>query len=110
MKDTMATKNPDFPVRLSNKEYQILELLIRNGEMYGLKMVHESGGTLARGTVYVMLDRMEDKGLIESRVDEAAQGQSGLPRRLYQPTGYGAKVFRQWERLQALAAFAPEFA
>lgn len=102
-------KNADF-VRLSGKEHQILELLIRNGEMYGLQMVHESGGSLARGTVYVMLDRMEDKGLVESRVDESAKGVSGLPRRLYRPTGYGARVFRQWERLQALAAFAPEFA
>lgn len=106
----MGNKQSESPVRLSGKEYQILELLIRNGEMYGLQMVQESKGALARGTVYVMLDRMQDKGLVESRVDDKAQGVSGLPRRLYKPTGYGAMVCRQWERLQALASMAPEFA
>lgn len=106
----MASKNQDSPVRLSNKEHQILELLITNGEMYGLQMVQESNGALARGTVYVMLDRMADKGLVESRVDDNPQRMSGLPRRLYKPTGYGLRVCRQWERLQALAALAPNFA
>lgn len=104
----MAPKNQDSPVRLSGKEYQILEMLIRNGEMYGLQMVQESNGALARGTVYVMLDRMEDKGLIESRKDNKPLGMSGLPRRLYKPTGYGAKVVRHWARLQDLAALAPQ--
>lgn len=103
----MVDKQSDYPVRLSGKERQILQLLVSNGEMYGLQMVHASEGQLARGTVYVVLDRMQDKGLVETRVEENSSV-SGLPRRLYRPTGYGVKVFRQWERLQALAVFAPE--
>jgi DNA-binding PadR family transcriptional regulator len=106
----MSKRNRESPVRLSGKEFKILDLLIRNGEMYGLQMVQRSDGDLVRGTVYVVLDRMEDKGLVESRVDENAQGVSGLPRRLYRPTGYGAQVFKQWQRLQALASSMPEFA
>src|SRR4051812_38122620 len=105
----MSPKNADLPIRLSGKEYQILDMLIRNGEMYGLQMVHEANGELARGTVYVMLDRMEDKGLVESRTDDRAPTQSGLPRRLYRPTGHGARVCKQWEQLQALAFLSPEF-
>ena len=85
--------------RLSPKEALILEMLIRNGEMFGLQMVDESGGKLKRGTVYVTLNRMEDKGFVTSWQEEKKLGSIGLPRRRYQPSGHGARVFKAWERL-----------
>jgi len=84
---------------LSGKERIILELLINSGEMYGLELVKASDGELKRGTVYVTLDRMEDKGLVESRQEDQAE-HGGIPRRLYRPTGHGARVLR------AIEAFA----
>ena len=83
----------DIP-RLSSKEAEILRLLIANGEMYGLQLVNASD-SLKRGTIYVTLGRMADKGYVESR-EEAEPTSSGGPRRLYQATGHGARVFRAW--------------
>ena len=83
----------DIP-RLSAKEAEILRLLIANGEMYGLELV-KSSETLKRGTVYVTLSRMGDKGYVESRQEEVQEG-DGPPRRLYRATGDGVRVFQAW--------------
>jgi PadR family transcriptional regulator, regulatory protein PadR len=81
--------------RLSAKETEILRLLISNGEMYGLGLVAASGN-LKRGTVYVTLDRMAEKGYVESR-QEQRPSLGGPPRRLFRTTGYGLRVFNAWE-------------
>ena len=88
-----------FP-RISQKEELIFELL-GTKECYGLELVRNSGGKLKRGTVYVTLQRMEDKGLIESYVKEKPATESGIPRRMYRVTGHGAQV---WHAYQAAAA------
>ena len=82
----------DLP-RLSKKEALILELLVARGEMYGLELVEASGGALKRGTVYVTLSRMADKGYVESR-QVKEEGEAGLPRRVFQATGFGVRVLR----------------
>lgn len=79
-----------------------MDLLVRNGEMYGLEMVKGSD-ELKRGTVYVTLNRMADKGFVESRVMQDDPS-PGLPRRLYRATPHGVRVFRLWERYRAAAA------
>ncbi|HSG39541.1 MAG TPA: PadR family transcriptional regulator [Thermoanaerobaculia bacterium] len=85
-----------FP-RLSSKEALILNMLVTKGEMYGLEMVETANGELKRGTVYVTLNRMEEKGYIDSRLAEQPSSEGGSPRRLYRPTGYGARVFSALE-------------
>jgi DNA-binding PadR family transcriptional regulator len=85
----------DIP-RLSPKEALILRLLIGKGEMYGLELVNDSGGELKRGTVYVTLGRMADKGYVESRTIPQDDG-SGIPKRLFRATGYGSRVLSAWE-------------
>ena len=85
----------DLP-RLSSTEHLILELLAGE-EMFGLQLVEESDGGLKRGTVYVTLGRMQDKGYVESRTEERPAGAIGLPRRLYKPTAYGLRVLKAWE-------------
>ena len=50
---------------VSPKELLVLELL-RHQELYGLQLVAASRGRLKRGTVYVTLGRMEEKGCITS--------------------------------------------
>jgi PadR family transcriptional regulator, regulatory protein PadR len=94
---------------LSSKEALILKLLVEEGAMYGLKLVASSGGKLKRGTVYVTLGRMEDKGYVESRQEEQAPDAVGLPRRLYTPTARGITVLRAWEQA-ALALLEGEAA
>jgi DNA-binding PadR family transcriptional regulator len=93
---------------LSPKESLILELLCAEGEMYGLQLVASSKRKLKRGTVYVTLGRMEEKGYIESRQEDAPPEAGGLPRRLYQPTALGRRVLSAWD--QAHAHFHEAFA
>jgi DNA-binding PadR family transcriptional regulator len=94
--------------RISNKEACILEMLARDGELYGLQLVARSRGRLKRGTVYVTLGRMEEKGYVASRTEEAPDGAGGLPRRLYDATPYGLRVLKVWTTL--LQQLAPELA
>ncbi len=79
-------------LNLSSKETLILELLVRGDEMYGLQLVATSKRRLKRGTVYVTLGRMEEKGYITSRLDDQPSEHGGLPRRLYQATGHGRRI------------------
>jgi len=60
----------------------VLELLIERDELYGLQLVASSKRRLKRGTVYVTLGRMEDKGYITSRLEAAPADVGGMPRRL----------------------------
>lgn len=85
----------DLP-RLSSTEYLILEHL-SDEEMFGLQLVEQSDGALKRGTVYVTLGRMQDKGYVESRTENQPPGAIGLPRRLYKPTAYGLRVLKAWQ-------------
>lgn len=71
-------------------------MLIARPQMYGLQIVEESRGHIARGSVYVLLDRMETKGLVESEQEEKDPGVSGIPRRMYKATGAGARAHRAW--------------
>ncbi len=79
-----------FP-KLSKIEYLILNML-RNGRgMYGLEMVKASNGTLKRGTVYVTLTRMQEKGFLTS-IAEKDPKHAGLPRREYSISGHGQSI------------------
>ena len=86
---------PNDP-RLSPKERVILDLLVTAGPLYGLRLVELSGGKLKRGTVYVTLGRMEQKGYVQSEQEPPVDGAIGLPRRIYRPTGLGERVLRAW--------------
>jgi PadR family transcriptional regulator PadR len=103
----METKRPRV-LTLSAKEHLILELLVREDELYGLQLVSQSRRRLKRGTVYVTLGRMEQKGYIVSRLDDAPPPGGGLPRPLYQATALGRRVLKAWS--QATAHLLPEFA
>jgi DNA-binding PadR family transcriptional regulator len=102
----MPAKRAGAP-RLSAKETLVLDLLTA-GEQYGLQLVSASKGRLKRGTVYVTLGRMEAKGYVTSRTEEAPDGAGGLPRRLYEATPYGLRVRNAWATL--LQHLSPEHA
>jgi PadR family transcriptional regulator PadR len=81
---------------LSPKEAVILDLLPPGREMYGLELVAASRGGLKRGTVYVTLGRMEEKGYVVSRLEDAPPAAGGLPRRVYEATPFGRRVLDAW--------------
>ena len=84
---------------LPPKEKLILELLLSEGPSFGLALVERSSGALKRGTVYVTLGRLENKGLISSEQEPTHPGAIGLPRRIYRVTGLGERVLRAWTTL-----------
>ena len=83
-------------------------MLLETGEKYGYELVqlldHHSSGVLAMGqsTLYPLLYNLEAKGLVASRVQEAANGR---PRKYYRLTRKGtqqlARHRKQWEALAA---------
>ena len=98
----MGALEPSLPP----KERLILELLVARGPSFGLALVQESGGALKRGTVYVTLGRLENKGLVSSEQEPAHPGAIGLPRRVYTVTGLGERVLRAWTTLTHELALA----
>lgn len=88
-------------LKLTNVEAAIVGQLVASAgsELYGLQLVKE-GNDIKRGSVYVFLGRLEDKGLVESRREEVP----GLPtpRRLYKVTGAGVKHYRAWLQIQEI--------
>ena len=96
--------DPRLPT-MSRTESLVMELL-RGRERYGLELVDASNGSLKRGSVYVTLARMEEKGFVESRQEEREPG-SGLPRRLYRATPYGRKVQGAFALLRDALALRP---
>jgi DNA-binding PadR family transcriptional regulator len=96
----MRVRSPRAFAKLSAKELIVLELLVSSDGMYGLELVAASDGALKRGTVYVTLGRMEDKGYIESRQEDAPASVGGLPRRVYEPTALGRQLCGAWKTIR----------
>lgn len=79
--------------RNARKEAAILLHLDTHGPDYGLGMVNAGLGY--RGTIYVRLHQMEQRGLIESREDWTGGAvRGGRPRRIYQITDTGRAALR----------------
>lgn len=91
----------DLPT-LSATERRIIELLAEHDELFGLRMVELSNGRLKRGTVYVTLGRMQEKGYLESRQEPLPPGAIGLPRRLYRPTGVALRILAAWQAAEQI--------
>ncbi len=83
----------------SPAEARVLYEVLRQGEAYGLSIV--KGASVPRGSVYVLLDRLEAKGFIESCQEEvpASDGYVGVPRRLYRATALGRKLHQALKEL-----------
>lgn len=77
---------------MTRRERVVLDLL-QDGqsEQYGLEIVRGSNGMISRGAVYILLHKMEEKGLVQSR-REKYPSVPRLPRRLYKITSLGMSV------------------
>lgn len=92
---------------LSAKERIVLELLVSSGAMYGLQLVDESRGRLKRGTVYVTLGRMEQKGLVESHHEPVSKTTDAVERRMYRPSAHGRRVLDAWAAMARALSLEP---
>lgn len=68
---------------------------IANGQGYGFEIMRATD--LPSGTVYPILRRLEDGGLVESRWEDpgAAHEKGRPPRRYYRPTGPGREALAE---------------
>lgn len=85
----------------SRNEVEVLRLLIGGRELYGLELLRKSEGALKRGSVYVVLGRMEDQGFVKGR-EVKEEGSPGMPRRLYKITGLGQTALQAHEAAQSI--------
>jgi DNA-binding PadR family transcriptional regulator len=107
----MSTKSLLEMPHLNRTEATILDVLLGQGsrELYGLEIVNGSNGRITRGSIYVILSRMVEKGLVESRPEPAPERAGGLPRVMYKPTGLGLRAYRAWAAArQAWGMAVPE--
>jgi PadR family transcriptional regulator PadR len=97
MSEAQGAKAFDLPP-LSRKESVILGMLVESRRsLYGLEMVEASRGALKRGTIYVTLQRLQDKGFVDSRPEPRTAPEIGIPRRMYRISALGQRVFSAYE-------------
>ena len=93
---------------LGEFEQMILLAILRLGDdAYGARLMEELRSTVgrraSRGSVYVTLDRIEEKGWIESALSEPRAERGGRPRRVVHITPNGMEQLRRSrEALMAL--------
>ncbi len=101
--------NPE-PLRLGEVEQLVLLAVLRlDTDAYAVPVreiiAREAGVELARGTIYITLDRLEQKGLVESWFSEPTAEPGGKARRLFRvlPAGESAlkAARRAFDRLSA---------
>jgi DNA-binding PadR family transcriptional regulator len=92
----MSPTDPD-PVRLGEIEQLVLLAVLRlEGDAYAVPIrdliERHTGLALARGSIYITLDRLEQKGLVGSRMSDPTPEPGGKARRVFRirPSGIAA--------------------
>lgn len=91
---------------LGELEEMVLLAAVRVGEeAYGASVLRElegeAGRDVSRGSVYVTIDRLESKGLIETFAGEPSPGRRGRPRRMLWVTKAGLDALRRSHEVRA---------
>jgi PadR family transcriptional regulator, regulatory protein PadR len=77
----------------------MLAILRLEDEAYGIRLMEELetsvGRRVSRGSVYVTLDRLEEKGLVESETAGSSPERGGRPRRIVAVTPAGLAELRK---------------
>jgi PadR family transcriptional regulator PadR len=88
---------------LGEFELMVLLALMRLGDdAYGVPISREieqrSGREVALGSVYAALERLEEKGLVESRLGDPTAERGGRAKRYFRTTESGLRNVRQTQR------------
>jgi PadR family transcriptional regulator len=98
------------PSRLGEVEQLVLLAMLRlEGDAYAVPIrdliEQETGIALARGSIYITLDRLEQKGLVESTMSEPTPEPGGKSRRVFRMRPAGLAALRAARRaIDRLAA------
>lgn len=81
------------------EEMVILAALRVGDDAYGASILRalesEAGRDVSRGSVYVAIDRLEAKGLVETHAGASTPGRRGRPRRMLRVTEEGLEALRR---------------
>lgn len=93
-----GNRDETTPARLTQREESIL-LLVLPEKRYGLEILQALGlvEKMPLGSLYVTLQRMERKGLIDSAWEENTDPRRAARRRYYWPTSAGIEAVRRSE-------------
>jgi DNA-binding PadR family transcriptional regulator len=85
---------------LGDLEHLVLLAILRLGkDAYGIPILDEvsarSGREVSRATVYVALKRLEQKGLVTSRLGESTPERGGRAKRFFKLKPTGLKALRE---------------
>ena len=88
---------------LGEFEHQLLLAILQlGGEAYSVPLVNEleerTGREVAQAAVFIVLSRLEKKGLLTSRLDDHAVAQTGRVRRYFKPTPEALRRLKQSRR------------
>lgn len=88
---------------LGGFELQVLLAVMRLGaDAYGVPIADTieaaSGREVPAGSIYITLDRLEEKGLVTSRLGESTRERGGRAKTYFQITGKGVRAVRQARR------------
>jgi DNA-binding PadR family transcriptional regulator len=82
-------------------EFEVIVLMAAlhlGREAHGSAILDEiesrTGRRVSRGSVYITLDRLEDKGLLESRLGGTSASRGGRPKRVFRVTTAGVKAVK----------------
>jgi DNA-binding PadR family transcriptional regulator len=87
----------DWPTKAEMLVMQVLQN--EAGGLYGLEIVEASNNVVNRGSVYVLLGRLEEKGFVKVQKPKTDPHYPGLPRPLYKLTAEGTRVLSAAEEL-----------
>lgn len=84
---------------LGEFEHLVMAAALRLGDdAYGAAIIREiegrTGRRVAGGSLYVTLDRLEEKGLVRSRMAERSPARGGRPKRFITVTAGGLEALR----------------
>ncbi len=81
------------------EHFVLIALLHLDGESYSVPIMGEiqarTGRGVAKAAIYIALRRLEEKGLVASRVGEATAERGGRAKRLFKLTPAGRKQLRE---------------
>lgn len=81
-------------------EQAVLLAIVRlAANAYGRTILHEAQASLGRqvsaGAVYTTLDRLEQRGLVRSRLEQGTEARGGRPRRYYTVAAEGVNALNE---------------
>ncbi len=87
------------------EEIALLTVAVLKGKAYGVKITHQiieqTGGQVRLNQVHAALLRLEEKGMVTSRMGEATQERGGRRKRLITITAYGEQTLLDIQSMRA---------